>query len=219
MANKEWLKVGADGVRFCERLEDLIKLNKTTAIAISKETGVAQSAISGYINGGRAPDCASIIALARHFGVSTDYLLGLSSVKTPSSDLKAVIDYTGLSEDNVGTLNTMKRLANDNGPFAYNAGREATGEQPYLDLSNDLLDALFENRDTLTGIYYLLRSASGQTNEFDIEYCKKFDDKAYEHGCTILPSDVAARLYCTRIGGAIERYLAQKYIDGTTDNA
>ena len=47
MAKKEWLKEGADGLRFGERLEDLIKLRKVTAAAVAKATGVPQSALSG----------------------------------------------------------------------------------------------------------------------------------------------------------------------------
>ena len=52
MANKEWIKKGADGLTFGERLEDLINLNKTTATALAKDTGLAQSAISDYLNKG-----------------------------------------------------------------------------------------------------------------------------------------------------------------------
>ena len=51
MANKDWLSKGADGLHFCERLGDLIANNKTTATAVSAETGISQSALSEYISG------------------------------------------------------------------------------------------------------------------------------------------------------------------------
>ena len=70
MANKEWLKKGADGLSFGERLGDLIANNRTTATALARDTGLSQSAISDYLNKDRAPDCAAVCALARYFSVS-----------------------------------------------------------------------------------------------------------------------------------------------------
>lgn len=130
MANKEWLKKGADGLSFGERLGDLITNNKTTATALAKDTGISQSAISDYLNKDRAPDCATICALARHFSVSADYLLGRSDVSSPNLTVQEIHRATGLTEKNIASL--MKR-----GPF----GEE---ENPfwvkgYEKLTNDLI--------------------------------------------------------------------------------
>ena len=43
--------------------------------------------------------------LADFYGVSTDYLLGLTDVKAPDASLRAVCEYTGLSE---GAVNRLK---------------------------------------------------------------------------------------------------------------
>lgn len=104
MANKEWLKKGADGLSFGERLGDLIANNKTTATALAKDTGISQSAISDYQSKGRAPDCATIYRLAKHFSVSSDYLLGLTTNKTPDPTIQKICRMTGLTEDNVLSL-------------------------------------------------------------------------------------------------------------------
>lgn len=104
MANKEWIKKGADGLTFGERLEDLIKLNKTTATALAKDTGLSQSAISDYLNKDRAPDCATIYALAQHFSVSADYLLGRSDVASIDLSVQDIHRITGLSEVNIASL-------------------------------------------------------------------------------------------------------------------
>lgn len=42
--------------------------------------------------------------LADFYGVSADYLLGITEIKSPSPDLRAICEYTGLSEAAVGTL-------------------------------------------------------------------------------------------------------------------
>lgn len=90
MAKKGWLAKGADGKSFGARLYDLIVDRGINQAELSKETGIVQSALSGYVSGTRldpdddtnrdyrAPDCSSIIALARYFSVSTDYLLGIT---------------------------------------------------------------------------------------------------------------------------------------------
>lgn len=113
MANKDWLSTGADGLHFCERLGDLIADKKTTALEVSRQTGIAQSAMSEYISGKtdkdgntvyRAPDCASLIVLSRYFAVSTDYLLGLTTVKTPDANVQAIAQKTGLNEGSISLL-------------------------------------------------------------------------------------------------------------------
>lgn len=110
MANKDWLKKGADGKSFGERLEDIIKETHITQSQIAKATGVKQSGISEYINGrnggqtNRAPDCGTIIALAKLFSVSTDYLLGLTNTKSTNPNMQQAVEFTGLSQEAVEAL-------------------------------------------------------------------------------------------------------------------
>lgn len=121
MANKDWLRAGADGLTFGERLDDLYRSRGITQSQLAEETGINQSAISEYINGknggtgSRAPDCASIIALSKYFSVSTDYLLGLTTTKSINEDVQAVCRVTGLEDDNIYYL--MGLLEADEAPL------------------------------------------------------------------------------------------------------
>lgn len=57
--------------------------------------GVAQSTVAGWEAGSREPKHKTVLALARFFGVSADYLLGLSDDPTFSgSSLASFIRYT-----------------------------------------------------------------------------------------------------------------------------
>ena len=48
---------------------------------LSERTGVAEATISRYVNGSQKPQCVDILyAMANAFGVSVDYLLGLTPV-------------------------------------------------------------------------------------------------------------------------------------------
>ena len=55
-------------------------------------------------NGNKTPRGDSIAKLAKYFGVSADYLLGLTEAQTIDTDLRAVADYTGLTENAILAL-------------------------------------------------------------------------------------------------------------------
>ena len=208
MANKAWLKKGADGLTFGERLEDLIKLNKTTATALAKETGIAQSAISDYLNKDRAPDCATVYALARHFHVSADYLLGLEPI--PATDLatRDIHRKTGLSEENISRL-----LKAEN----------HTSGLSYADFVNMCLDATYLGRAN----FYMLaeamasrmvyeKSKANSSSDLPLsadEYIEMVnvmdaaDKQAQAVGCKLLSHDESIRFYAREIASDLERYL------------
>ena len=203
MANKEWLKKGADGISFGERLGDLIANNRTTATALARDTGLSQSAISDYLNKDRAPDCATIYSLARYFSVSADYLLGLSDIKTPSTTTQAIIDRTGLTEDNTKLLETLKK----------------TGYQVYLDFINELI-AIVDDSEILVS-YLLMQSTLtipqsfnfSNTNE-DLHYLAEVASiyaQAKEHGCICLTGKQAFEYYCSQIAREMEKGILKHY--------
>lgn len=215
MANKEWIKKGADGLTFGERLEDLIKLNKTTATALAKDTGLSQSAISDYLNKDRAPDCATIYALARHFHVSADYLLGLEPIPATDLTTKDIHRKTGLSEENISRL-----LKAEN----------CTSGLSYADFVNMCLDATYLGRAN----FYMLAQAKASKMEYenakadissDIPFSKDefiekvkamdaADKQAQAVGCKIMSHDASIRFYAREIASDLERYLLGVFNNG-----
>lgn len=63
---------------FAERLKELRIEKKIGQIQLAKEIGVSKGIISLWENGLREPTLSSIIALAKFFEVSLDYLAGIS---------------------------------------------------------------------------------------------------------------------------------------------
>ena len=55
--------------------------------------------IAKYETQKRIPSYEHLAVFAKFFNVSTDYLIGLTDVSSIELELKAVCDYTGLSED------------------------------------------------------------------------------------------------------------------------
>lgn len=92
---------GYDGI-FAKRLRELIKTKgiKHGDLADKKVLNVSRQAVGQYYNGTALPPADKIVILARYFDVSADYLLGLTDAKTTKdTDLRAIVDYTGLSEE------------------------------------------------------------------------------------------------------------------------
>ena len=70
---------------FRERLEGLQAASGLKGSEISKAAGLSPGAVNHFLGGRRAtPDASSVVALARVFGVSTDYLL--TGGEEPSAD-------------------------------------------------------------------------------------------------------------------------------------
>lgn len=61
----------------CHRLKEQRLLNGWTLEQLAEKVGVSHVAISRWENNIRTPNMYNIIALAKAFGVSSDYLLGL----------------------------------------------------------------------------------------------------------------------------------------------
>lgn len=80
---------------------------------LAKELGVTDNTISYFVSGSRTPNLEQITTIADFFHVSTDYLLGRTNAKTQNADLRAICDYTGLSEAAVSELHNSKELIND----------------------------------------------------------------------------------------------------------
>lgn len=70
----------------------------------ANEIGISRGALSYYENGEREPDAEIIYKICESGNVSADYLLGFTDNPTTDPDLKAICEYTGLSEKSIDTL-------------------------------------------------------------------------------------------------------------------
>ena len=215
MAKKEWLDKGADGLSFGERLGDLIANNKTNATALAKEAGLQQSAISDYLNKDRAPDCGTIYALARHFHVSADYLLGLEPIPATDLTTRDIHRKTGLSEENISRLIKAENH---------------TSGLSYADFVNMCLDATYLGRAN----FYMLaeamasrmvyeKSKANSSSDLPLssdEYIEMVnamdaaDKQAQAVGCKLMSHDESIRFYAREIASDLERYLLGVFNNG-----
>ena len=65
-------------MKFQERIRELRIQKGLSQMELSKATGLSQSAIAKWELGKTEPTATAIVVLAKFFGETTDYLLGLS---------------------------------------------------------------------------------------------------------------------------------------------
>ena len=70
--------------KFQKRLNRLLIENDITLQKLADATNTTKVSISRYKNGHRIPDIKILRKLAKYFGVSADWLIGLSDVRRPS---------------------------------------------------------------------------------------------------------------------------------------
>lgn len=63
---------------FKERLKELREERELNQSQLALESGISQAAIAKWESGDRTPNMYSLIILSKYFGVTTDYLLGLT---------------------------------------------------------------------------------------------------------------------------------------------
>lgn len=214
MAKKEWLGTGEDGLTFGERLGDLISSRGINQSYLATETGVAQSAISEYINGKqngtscRAPDCATIITLAKYFSVSTDYLLGLTKIKSTNEDVQAVCAVTGLRDDNIydlmGLTNPkdavyLREMVNEFLSFAVDDCAICTYKafRKYIDLDNQRWD---ETQQLTEGEY-----------QDKLEKLRQLSAEAEKHGYQIMSYNESAEKEWQKLCDEYGKFLLKQY--------
>lgn len=98
-----------------EKIEDLIKEKKSTQAKEAQEMCVAASMLSDIINGNRKEIRSdTLIKLCKHFNISADWLLGLSSAQSIDENIKIATKTTGLSEKAIEILQTTNKEFSDN---------------------------------------------------------------------------------------------------------
>ena len=65
-------------MRFQERIKELRMQKNMSQMDLAVATGISQSAIAKWELGKTEPTASAIIALAKFFGETADYLLGLA---------------------------------------------------------------------------------------------------------------------------------------------
>ncbi len=91
-----------------KRIVSLREEKGETQQELANAIGITRQSLSRYEIAARTVSVEVLGALAQHFNVSADYLLGLSDVKSTEQDMQTACEVTGLSEKAVLSLHENK---------------------------------------------------------------------------------------------------------------
>ncbi len=81
-----------------KRIAELRVSRRESQRSLADALGVKRETVKFWESGDRQIKSMDIIHIARHFDVSTDYLLGFSDIMMPEPNVRIMCDLTGLSE-------------------------------------------------------------------------------------------------------------------------
>jgi transcriptional regulator with XRE-family HTH domain len=90
-----------------KRINTLLAEQDRKQKELASVLNVQDNTVSYFCSGARTPNTFQIIAIAEFFGVSTDYLLGRTDVKSRDMGMQEICVQTGLSEEAVKKLSGM----------------------------------------------------------------------------------------------------------------
>lgn len=105
---------------FGSRLLSLREARNITQQELADAIGITRQSLSHYEMNERTVNAETIYQIAEFFGVSADYLLGLTDNMTTHTDLKAVCDYTGLDENAVKSIVNFNKNRQENEKAVFN---------------------------------------------------------------------------------------------------
>lgn len=87
------------------KLRELRRERGWTQAQVAERIGGTASVVSAYENGIRQPSYEALIRLSRLYGVSTDYLLGVSGRRTPDS--RHLVSLDGLTPSKIALVTQL----------------------------------------------------------------------------------------------------------------
>lgn len=206
---------------FPKRLRELMSRPGTTQDQLAEIIGKTRQTVSQYTNGISEPGYDTLVKIADYFHVSIDYLLGRTKTQTANETEQAVISYTGLSEKNVILLHDIAQNQKDTVFSKINGDTiELSGNKPFLDCLNDLLEAIYSDRETILKHYIRLRRKTQRNDAIDKWYfmgeahgsIPGFEPNQYSNWARQIPHDnELVEFDCMVIARKVEEILKKKY--------
>lgn len=143
---------------FSERLTQLREDRGLKRQEVADALEISRASLEYYEKGQRKPDIEVAARIAKYYGVSTDYLVGVSAAQVTASDnetLKTVCDYLGISEASAEQVSYLTSIG-------YNANMDAILSSKIIKILTISLDD-YDNKSVEKAIAY--KSLSGATNK------------------------------------------------------
>ena len=121
---------------FSERLTQLREDRGLKRQEVADALEISRASLEYYEKGLRKPDIEVAARIAKYYGVSTDYLVGVSAAQVTASEnetLKTVCDYLGISEASAEQVSYLTSIG-------YNANMDAILSSEIIEILTTSLD-------------------------------------------------------------------------------
>ena len=95
---------------FANRLNDELEEKNIDQKEFADSIDISTGALSKYRNGKGFPQANTLYKMAQKFNCSTDYLLGLTTLRNPDENIKTVHKLTGLSDKAIAIMREQLKL-------------------------------------------------------------------------------------------------------------
>ena len=95
---------------FSKRLKELRTERGETQQVARKEIDIHINTLKNYENGERLPNLGEFLRIKDHYGVSFEYLIGESDIKSNDISFKEINKITGLSEKSINVLSKRVQI-------------------------------------------------------------------------------------------------------------
>jgi transcriptional regulator with XRE-family HTH domain len=124
------------GAVFRERFTELV--GNSTQEEVAQKVNTSRQNVGNWLNGKSRPDIFALSEIATGFNVSTDYLLGLTDIKSADTEIQGICSYTGLSEKALSEIKSCNRIMTTN-----NFKSDITETYKFINALNYLLESEF----------------------------------------------------------------------------
>lgn len=94
---------------FRDRFDLLRQERNFSNTEFSKFLDMSRQTVGFYLNGNRVPDALTLIKIAEKCNVSADWLLGLTDIRNPDTNISFALQCLGLSDSSAKTLLSIKK--------------------------------------------------------------------------------------------------------------
>lgn len=179
---------------FATRIRTLIDSNPLiTQADVATAIGKSRQVVSQYCHGESEPAFDTLVRIAAFFGVTIDYLLGVTDTKTTRPDMQVAVLISGITEENMAFLERCKHEKPSDSPFFL--------RQQSLDLVNELIEMVRCDTFMATAYTHLVNLHSDEAmQQMGIELCYDL-----------------VKLSALEVGRAVEKNLLNHHWKGFSD--
>ena len=94
-----------------DKQKSLLAEQDKTQKELAEKLEIKPNVISYFCKGDRTPNTEQIVKIAKFFNVSTDYLLGLTDIKSTDTTIQGICEYTGLTDGAVDGILACRDLS------------------------------------------------------------------------------------------------------------